>query len=99
MKSKLLLIPLMFVFAAVLVSAASVGTFLIYDETEEYSLTITNGDSVGVTVTADSVLESSMTIEVDLLSSSGNVMENLLDAYTTDDFYYNHLTLNPSTYE
>ena len=71
---KVLLIPLMFVFAAVLVSAASVGTFLIYDETSEYSLTIINGDNVGVTVTADSVLEANMTIMVDLLYSSLNVI-------------------------
>src|SRR3989304_9403769 len=98
MKTKLFLIPFAIVLFAVFVAAASVTTSLFYDSTSENSLTITYGDDVGIIVSADSIFESSMTIEVDLLDDSGDVIENLLDVYTTGDSYFNDIGIDSSVY-
>jgi len=95
---KLLLIPLMFVFLAVFVQAASVTTSLLYDSTDSDSLQITNTDYFGVIISADSEFEASMTINLDLLDSSGNLVKNLFNVYTTSDSYSKFLTLGKTAY-
>ena len=95
---KLLLIPLMFVFLAVFVQAASVTTSLLYDSTDSDSLQITNTDYFGVIISADSEFEASMTINLDLLDSSGNLVKNLFNVYTTSDSYLKFLTLGKTAY-
>ncbi len=98
MKTKLFTIPLALIFLVALVSAGSVVTFLLYDSTTSDSLTITNGDQFGFAVTADSLLEDSMELSVDLLTSDGTLVNNLLETYTTEDSYSNHLTVGIEAY-
>lgn len=98
LNKKLLIIPFILVFLAMLVSAASVTTSLFYDSTTSNSLTITNGQSAGIIVSADSLFESSMTIKLNLLDSSGSLVNNLLDIYTTRDSYSNYFILRPTAY-
>ncbi|MDP3992074.1 MAG: putative Ig domain-containing protein [Nanoarchaeota archaeon] len=96
MQKKLLLIPLMFVFLAVAVQAASVTTSLFYDETTSNTLTITQGQQAHIIISADSIFEPSMTLRVDLINSQGNIVNNLLNVYTTFDSYF--LTVGPLAY-
>ena len=77
--TKLLLIPLFAIFLLGVISAASITTSLFYDSTTGDSLTIIDGNSFGIVVSADSVFEGSMTIVVDLLDSNGNLVKNLLN--------------------
>lgn len=95
---KLLLIPAMLVFLAVLVSASSVQTALFYESTNSNTLQIMNGQNVGITVDANSILESNIYLKVDLLDSAGNHLSNLLEAYTTDSSYSNHFFFGQGTY-
>jgi len=96
--TKLLLIPLFAIFLLGVISAASITTSLFYESTNQSSLTIINGSSFGIVVSADSVFENSMTIKVDLLDSSGSVVQNLLNVYTTSDSYLRELTVLSSSY-
>jgi hypothetical protein len=95
---KILIIPLMAIFLIGIASAASITTSLFYDATTSDSLTISSGNSFGATVSADSLFESSMTVTVDVLDSHGNVVKNVLNAYTTDDSYSNDLTIGQEAY-
>lgn len=96
---KLLVIPLMLVFLAVFVSAASVTTSLFYDSTTSDSLQIMNGQSAGVIISADSVLEPSMTITLNVLDSSGRLVANVLNTFTSFDSYSNYLFVGLSAYK
>ncbi len=78
-------------------TSGSVTTSVFYDSTNANSQTITNGDSFGVIVSADSVFES-MTVNLDLLNSNGNIVINILNFYTTSNSYSNHLTVGQSAY-
>jgi len=98
---KLLLIPIMLIFLVSLitiVNASSVTISLFYESTTSNSLTITNGDSTGVIVSADSIFEPSMTIKLDLLDYRGDVLMNVLDTYTISDSYSKSLTVGQSAY-
>ncbi len=97
-QKKLFLIPLAFIFLAVLVQAASVTTSLFYDSTTSNSTKIVNGQSIGVIISADSVLEASMRITLNLINSSGSLVNNLLNTYTTKDSYSNYLILGSAAY-
>src|SRR3989344_1378653 len=98
-QKNIFLLPLMFVFVAVLVSATgnSVTVSLFYDDTSFNSLTINNGDSFGVTISADSIFEDSMNIKLDLVDSQNSV-KNLLEADTLTDSYSKHLIIGQSAY-
>ena len=95
---KLFLIPLIAIFLLGVVSASSVTISLFYDSTASNSLTIINGDRAGVIVSADSIFESSMTIMLDVLDSNGNLVNNVLDTYTTLDSYSNYFMVGQSAY-
>lgn len=80
------------------VQANSVSTFIFYDSTDANSLTVNYGDIVGFISSSDSILENSMTIRIDLLDSSGNVVESLVNKYTTQDEYSVHYTFGSNIY-
>ena len=98
--SKLLLIPALLLVVSFLavVSATSITTSLFYDSTTGDSLTIIDGNSFGIVVSADSVFEGSMTIVVDLLDSNGNLVKNLLNVYTVSDSYLREITVLSADY-
>ncbi len=96
--AKLFLIPTLIIFLLAVISASSVTTSLFYDTTIGNTLTINDGNSTGISVSADSLFENSMTINVDLLNSNGNVIANLLNTYTTSDSYFNHFFVGKSFY-
>lgn len=96
--TKLLLIPAMIIFLLAVVSAGSVTVSLFYDSTDGNSLTITNGESAGVIVSADSIFEPSITIKLELLNSNGNVLANILDTYTILDSYSRYLMVGQAAY-
>jgi hypothetical protein len=99
MNNKILfLIPAMMILMLAAVSAASVTISMFYDSTSSSSLSITNGDSFGMSVSADSIFEDSMSIKVDLLKSSGSLVANILDVDTTEDSYSKHLTVGQAAY-
>ncbi|MCX6749137.1 MAG: putative Ig domain-containing protein, partial [Candidatus Pacearchaeota archaeon] len=98
LSKKLLIIPFALVFLVVLVSAASITTSLFYNSTTSNSLQIINRQSAGVIISADSLFESSMAIKLDLRDSSGNLVNNLLNVYTTRDSYFNDLIVGQSAY-
>ena len=87
-----------FIYFAVSVQAGSVTTSLFYEETASDSLTIIDGNTFGVIISADSIFESSMNIKLDLLDSSGNIVTNLLEVYTTDDSYFKSLAIEEYAY-
>ena len=95
---KILIIPLMLVFLAMLVSAASVTTSLFYDSTTSNTLQINEGDSFGVIISADSIFESSMEITLDIIDPLGNRVNNVLDTFTTSDSYSNYLIFGQSAF-
>jgi len=86
------------VFSMYLISASSVLGFLFYDSTTGSSLTINDGDSFGLTVSADSIFENYMNVHVDLLESGGNVVATLLDTNVIQDSYSNHMVVDESVY-
>ncbi len=92
------------VFLLAVVSASSVTVSLFYDATTSNSLTIMNGDSTNVIVSADSLFENSMTVKIDVLDKAGALVSNILDTYTTSDSYSKYLAvgkpayLNPGNY-
>ena len=88
----------MLIFLATLISAGSVTTSLFYDSTTSNSLQIIQGQNAGVIVSANSIFESSMRLRLNLLDSSGNLVNNILDIQTINDSYSNYLTLGPSAY-
>src|SRR3989344_957397 len=102
--NKFLILPLMFIFLAVFVSATgnSVTVSLFYDVTSENTVTIMQGDSVGVIVSADSIFENEMNVKLDFLN--GNVVTNLLevdvvrDIDVVRDTYSKYLVIGPSVY-
>ncbi len=106
MKDKILLniftvIFVIFLFSVInsaSVNANSVTISLFYVDTTSDHLTIMNGDQFGVIVSADSIFENSMTINLDLLDSNGNLIRNLLNVYTTNDSYFNNLIVDQSAY-
>jgi len=93
---KILLLPLMFVFLAVLVSASSVTVSVFYDSTTDNTITVMNGDSVGVIISADSIFENSMNVKLDF--ADGSFVTNLLDVHTTSDSYSRYLVVGSSVY-
>ena len=92
MRTKFLLLPLAIVFFIAFASAASVTVSTFYDATPSSALTIMNGDSVGVIISADSLFESYMDVRLDLVNSA-NVVTSLISVHTTADSYYNHVTI------
>ena len=96
--AKILTFFFMAIFAIAIVSAGSVTTSLFYDDTTANSISINDGESTGVIVSADSIFEGSMTVNVDLLDSSGAVIANLLNAYTTSDSYSKHMMIGKAAY-
>ncbi len=80
------------------VNAGSVTISLFYDSITSNSLTIMDGDEFGMVVSADSIFENSMTINLDLLDTNGNLITNILNTYTTQDSYFKHLILTKSSY-
>ncbi|MEX0933109.1 MAG: putative Ig domain-containing protein, partial [Candidatus Pacearchaeota archaeon] len=95
---KLFSIFLGFVFLISFASAQSVSIDLFYDSTNDSSLEIMEGDSFGVIVSAHSILENSMSIEIDLLDSEGNLVENLLDVDTSQNLYFNYFVIDENVY-
>ena len=99
--TKIFLMPAMLIFLVLLlafVSASSVTVSLFYDATTSDSLTINYGDSTGVVLSADSIFESSMNVNLNLLDSSGNVITTILDTYQTSDSYSKHLVIDSASY-
>ena len=86
----------MFVFLAVLVSASSVTVSVFYDSTTDNTITVMNGDSVGVIISADSIFENSMNVKLDF--ADGSFVTNLLDVHTTSDSYSRYLVVGSSVY-
>jgi hypothetical protein len=78
--------------------SASVSVVAFYDATTETSLSVYQGDQVGITVDANSIFEKSMTVNVDLLTSSGTLVQNLFNAYTINDSYSKHYVFGDSIY-
>ena len=76
----------------------SVTISLFYDSTISDSYTIMNGDEVGVIVSADSVFEDSMNIDLDLLNTNGEIVTRLLNVDTTMDSYSKYLIVGYSSY-
>jgi hypothetical protein len=97
-KIKILLVPVFLIMLISFIQAESTIVFLFYDSTTEDSLTIYDGNHVGIIVSADSIWENSMTVEVDLLDDSEKLITNLLSKYTTSDEYYNYFTFGKETY-
>ncbi|MEM3141476.1 MAG: putative Ig domain-containing protein, partial [Candidatus Pacearchaeota archaeon] len=102
-KTKLFLVPLalsLLVMISIVVSAQtnSVTISLFYDSTRERNLTINNGDTFGIFVSADSIFENSMRIVVDLIDSRGDTIVNLLNVQTNSDSYFTHLQIGPTAY-
>ena len=97
-KIKILLVPVFLIMLISFVQAGSTIVFLFYDSTTEDSLTIYDNEQVGIVVSADSIFENSMTINVDLLDSSEKLITNLLSKYTTFDEYYNYFTFGKEIY-
>jgi len=99
MKTKFLIVPLVFIFLALLVSASSVTTSIFYDSTNLNSLQIRDGNNFGITVSADSVLENIKTIKVDLLTSSGSLVRHLIDISNYNgDSYFNNIIIGETEY-
>ena len=73
MRNKLFILPLAIVFFIAFASATSVTVSTFYDATSGNSLTVMNGDSVGVIFSADSLFESYMDVKLELISSTGSV--------------------------
>lgn len=99
--TKLFLFPAMLIFLIFLVGIASAGSVtvsLFYDSTTADSLTIINGNSAGVIVSADSIFENSMAVKLDVLDSNGNLVVNMLDTYTTLDSYSRYLMVGQAAY-
>lgn len=107
MKNKLLLLPLAIIFFISFASAASVTVSTFYDATPSSALTIMNGDSVGVIISADSLFESYMDVKLELINSA-NVVTSLISVHIEDSnsvycydlsggtracSYYNHVTI------
>lgn len=94
----------MFVFVVIALSGSiaavgdSVTTSLFYDSTASNSLTVVNGQSAGVIISADSIFENSMNIRLDLLNSNGNTVANILNVDTVFDSYSNYLTVGKTIY-
>lgn len=94
----------MIIFLSVLASATSVTTTLFFDTTSSNSLQITNGQSAGFVVSADSAILPLSSIKVDF-SGSGGVSENILSVSTTHDQYPNsaldasHFIIGPADYK
>ncbi|MBU2503983.1 MAG: hypothetical protein KJ879_02935, partial [Nanoarchaeota archaeon] len=102
MKNKnLFLIPLMIAFllgAVAFASAAnSVTVSLSYGSTDSNTLTINDGDSFNVLVSADSVSESSMDVSLNLVRPDGIVVE-IWSKTTSDDSYSRELTIQNYAY-
>lgn len=95
---KIFAILFMAIFALASVSAASVTTSLFYDDTTENSISIYDGDSTGIIISADSIFEDSMTINVDILDSKEKIVANLLNVYTIGDSYSNHMLVGKNAY-
>jgi len=83
---------------AVGVQASSVTGNLFWDSTTSRTLTINDGNSAMVLVSGDTIFESSMTIEVNLVDSSGSTVSNLLSTFTKSDTYTKDLTLTKLIY-
>jgi len=97
--SKLYLLPIVFVFLLSAVSAAnSVTISMFYDSSDSDSLTIMEGNSVGLIISADSIFENSMDLEIDLLDSNRHLISNLLYVHTLQDSYYKYLTFGKGIY-
>ena len=104
MKNKILfLISLVFIILAGVINSTNVEASpveieVIYVDINTNYLTIMDGEQFGVIVTANSILEDSMTINLDLLDSNGNLVTNLLNVYTTNDNYYREIVIGQSSY-
>lgn len=86
------------ILSAYLIYASSVLGFLFYDSTQSSSLTINNGESFGITVSADSIFENYMNVKVELLSSQGDVVATLLNKNVVQDSYSNNILVGKSEY-
>ncbi len=98
---KLILIPAMLILSVFLlsvISASSVTVSLFYDATTSNALTIMNGDSTNIIVSADSIFENSMTVRIDVLDKAGALVSNILDTYTTSDSYSKYLAIGKPAY-
>ena len=81
------------------VSAAGTIGFLFFDATSEDSWTMNDGDNVGIIISADSLLETSMTIDVDLINfSTGNKVADLYNINTNSDSHSHFYNLNKGIY-
>ena len=105
---RLLILPLALILLAAFAQAAayspeaygsSVTVSLFYEDVSGSTLTITEGESAGVIVSADSIFEDSMDVTLKLLNSNGNVISTLLDVTTTSDSYSKTLTVSQSAYD
>jgi hypothetical protein len=84
MKSKLLLIPLAVIFllsVITVVSASSVAVSLFYDQTDDRSASIIDGDDIGIAVFANSVCEKSMKVTIDVIDTNTKNKINILDYF------------------
>lgn len=97
MKSRIFTAFALFIVVLSIVSSGSVFMFAMFDSTTSDSLTINNGDSEGLTVSADSIFEDSMRIKVHLIDG-GVVIATLLDTTTSSDSYSKHLTITDDIY-
>ena len=78
-------------------AANSVTVSLSYGSTDSNTLTINDGDSFNVLVSADSVSESSMDVSLNLVRPDGIVVE-IWSKTTSDDSYSRELTIQNYAY-
>lgn len=75
------ILALMLLVVAPMVSAGSVVSFQFFEsDTNANLMTIENGESVNVIVSADGILEDKIIVDVDLINSDGQKVSDLLDA-------------------
>lgn len=77
---------------------AAVASVSIWDDTDSLSLSITNGQSAGFTIGAESLGETPVRLTSNLYREN-TLIASLLNFTTTQEYRYSHYTLHPSIYQ
>ena len=97
MRKKKLSIFVMLILAISIMQAE--GTvFLFYDSTSENSLTIYDGEPVGIII-SDSILENPKRVSIDLFDKSGNFITNILNLNPASKDYSTHHSFGKEVYK
>jgi Bacterial Ig domain len=96
----LLVVPLVILLVAtVLVQAQSVIGFLFYsDNVNSDSTTINAGENTQIVISADSILESSMNVKIELFNNANELVATLLNADTSSDELVQNVEVTPLLY-